>query len=144
MDGEDFREAFLQANARPEFIASEFADVLRDLMRAVSADSVGSPLSQASERMGLIADLLERCPDPISWYALFFDAVERIQDRIPDDPDDRRYIQTAKRGMKYLIETSATDNAAQGRAARRLDEFRTSIRLAEDARNERRQRGAKV
>ena len=134
MDGEAFREAFLKANARPEFIASEFADVIRYLMRGVSADDTSGPIYQASEKMKFVADLLERCPEPISWYSLFRDAIAEIQECIPDDPDDRRYIHAAKRGTMYLIESSATDNAARGRAARRLDEFRTAIRWSDEAR----------
>ncbi|EZP66164.1 hypothetical protein BV96_04587 [Sphingomonas paucimobilis] len=133
MDSEDFREAFLQANARPEFISSEFADVIRYLMRAVSADDGNGPIYQASEKMKFVADLLQRCPDPVSWYGMFSDAVEEIQNSIPDDPDDRRYVHAAKRGTKYLVELSATDNAARGRAARRLDEFRDAIRWSEEA-----------
>jgi len=134
MDDEDFGEAFLKANARPEFIASELADVIRYLMRAVSADDVSGPIYQASEKMNFVADLLQRCPDPVSWYGMFSDAVEEIQNCIPDDPDDRRYVYAAKRGTKYLVELSATDNAARGRAARRLDEFRDAIRWSEEAR----------
>jgi len=137
VEGEDFREAFLQANARPDFIAGEFADVVRYLMRAVSADDTSGPMYQASEKMKFVADLLQRCPEPVSWYRLFSDAVEEIQSCIPDDPDDRRYIHAAKRGTKYLVEASATDNAARGRAARRLDEFRTAIHWSEEARGKR-------
>jgi len=134
MENSEFREAFLQANARLDFIADQFADVIRDLMRAVSADDAAGPLYKASEKMNFVADLLRRCPDNVSWYSLFSEAVEQIQSCIPDDPDDRRYIHAAKRGTKYLIECSATDNAARGRSARRLDEFRSAIKWSEEAR----------
>lgn len=137
MDGEDFREAFLHANANAEFIADEFADVIRDLMRAVSSDDGGGSVYQASERMKFVVGLLQRCPEPIGWYRMFSEAVEEIQNCIPDDPDDRRYVHAAKRGTKYLVELSATDNAARGRSARRLQEFRDAIRWSEEARGER-------
>lgn len=134
MDGEDFREAFLQANARPDFIASEFADVVRCLMRAVSADDGRGSVYQASEKMKFIADLMQRCPEPVSWYGMFFAAVEEIQNRIPDDRDDHPYILAAKCGTKYLVELTATDNAARGRCRQRLEEFRDAIRWSDEAR----------
>jgi hypothetical protein len=133
MDNSEFREAFLQANARPDFIASEFANVIRYLMRAVSADDGGS-VAEASEKMQFVNQLLQRCQEPVSWYGIFSEAVKEMQEFIPADPDDRRYVHAAKRGTKYLVELSATDGAAGGRAARRLREFHDAIRWSEEAR----------
>jgi len=133
-DPKTYREAFLQANANEPFIASELADVLRYLMRAVSSDDPSGGLYSASEKMNFVGDLIARSSEPISWYSLFREAVNEIQDCIPDDPDDRKYIAAAKRGMKYLVESSATDNAARGRASKRLDEFLSAIRWSVEAR----------
>ena len=131
---EDFHERFLQANARPDIAASHFADVVRNLIRAVAADDPSRPSHAAAQEMKHVIELLLRCQEPVGWYWLVSEAVREIQDCLPDDPDDRRYINAAKRGMKYLAESSATDNAARGRASRRFEEFRNAIRWSEENR----------
>lgn len=114
-----------------EIIVSAYADVIRDLMRAVSAGDRNWTLYQAATRMKEVAELLQQSPDPIIWPRIFYAAVEEIQNSIPDDPYHHPYIHAAKRGTKYLVEISATDSAAGGRAARRRKEFRTAIRRCE-------------
>ena len=133
-DAKSFREVFLDANANEPFIAAQLADVIRYLMRAVTSEDPSSGLHSASEKMKFVAELLPRMQEPTSWYRLFTAAVEDIQRGIPDDPDERRFISAAKRGTKYLIESSATDGAARGRASRRLEEFRQAIRWSVEAR----------
>jgi hypothetical protein len=135
MDDEDFHEHFLQANAHPDFIASQFADVIRDLMRAVSADGDVGPVYEASEKMKLTIELLRRCPEPPSWHRLFHEAVSEIQSVIANNADPRDYIRAAKRGTKYLAETSATDSGARGRSGRRLNEFKEAFRWSDASRN---------
>jgi len=131
---DDFRERFLKANANPGHIASRFADVLRNLMRSVAANDPSRALYYAAEDMKFVADLLERCEQPMSWHSLFADAVENIQRMLPEDTDDKRYSRAAQDGVKYLVESSATDNAARGRASRRLSEFIATIEYSRDAR----------
>jgi len=138
MDDADFGEAFLQANARPDFIASQFADVIRSLMRAVSADGASDAVYRASEKMKFVTDLLQRCSERVTWHGMFTGAVEEIQSAIPEDDDDRRYVRAAKRGTKYLVELSCTDPAASGRASKRQNEFRDTIRWIEESRSGRR------
>jgi len=134
MDGEAFREAFLSANARRDFITSEFADVVRDLARAIAANDSSGAVYKASEKMKFCVDLLQRCPDPISWYSLFADSVAAIKDEIPDDLDERRYIDAARRGTKYLVEISASDGFAAARASKAYDSFVDAFRRAEESR----------
>lgn len=138
MNDRDFGEAFLQANARPDFIASQFADVIRSLMRAVSADGASDAVYRASEKMQFVADLLQRCPEPVTWHGMFAGAVEEMQSLIPDDDDDRRYVRAAKRGTKYLVELSCSDPAARGRSAKRQSEFQDTIHWIEESRGGRR------
>lgn len=124
---EDLNERLLKANANPAYIADRFADVLRNLVRAVAANDPSRPVHLAAEDMRFVSDLLQRCDHPLSWYSLFADAVRRVQATLPDGEDERRYVQAAKDGMKYVAEASATDNAARGRASRRLREFLDAI-----------------
>lgn len=133
-DPKAYHEAFLQANANGPFIASELADVIRSLMRAVSSDDSSGAIHAASEKMTFIGDFLARSPEPLSWHGLIREAVDEIKEQLPDDDDDRKLIHAAKRGVKYLVESSATDNAARGRASKRLDDFRQAIRWSMEAR----------
>lgn len=131
---EDLHERFLKANANSDFIAGHFADVVRNLIRAVAANDPSRPLYLAAEEMRFVIELLQRCEKPVTWYSLFIDAIASIQAHLPDDPDDRKYIRAAQDGMKYLVESSATDNAARGRASRRLSEFMSMIDYSQKAR----------
>ena len=133
-DPKAYREAFFQANANEPFIAHQLADVVRYLMRAVSSDDPAGGISSAAEKMSFVNDLIARSPEPLSWYRLFAEAVAGIQECIPEDPDERKFIAAAKRGTKYLVESSATDNAGRGRASKRLEEFRQAIRWSVEAR----------
>jgi hypothetical protein len=137
-DNDDFREAFLRANAREDFIVAQLADMLRDLMRAVSSDDVSGKAWSAGEQMTFVCKLIARSETPLSWHRLMSDAVRSITDNIPEDPDDQKLISAAKRGMKYLVECSATDNAARGRASKRRTEFEDAIRWSQEARGRRR------
>lgn len=124
---DDFSEQFLKANANPEFITHRFADVVRDLMRCVAADEPSRPLYSAAEGMKFVMELLKRCENPVTWYSIFTSAVASIHQMLPEDGDDRLYLRAARDGLKYLVESSATDNAARGRASRRLSEFISMI-----------------
>jgi hypothetical protein len=127
---EELHERVLRANADPNIIASRFADVIRNLMRAAAATDPRRPLHSAGEEMKLVIDLLARCEATISWTSLFTKSIESIEGSLPQDPLHKEYIQAAKDGIKYLVEGSATDNAARGRASRRLQEF---IETSDDA-----------
>ncbi|MBQ1498416.1 MAG: hypothetical protein IIZ38_08880 [Sphingomonas sp.] len=136
-DAENFREAFLYANANRDFISSELADVLRYLVRAMVADDPSSSLSGAAQKMSFVEDLLQRCQEPLTWYDLFQASVDDIRNGIPDDADEWRYIRAAKKGTKYLVEGSARDNLAAARASKAFDAFRNAIKWSDEARKHR-------
>lgn len=124
------REAFLTANANREFIAEQLADVIRNLVRAFAANDPSRPIYYAAEKMDLVMDLVRRCEDPLSWHGLFTSAIADIHNAIPPENHERGYVATAQSAMKYLVEISSTDNAARGRASRRLHEFLDEARGA--------------
>ena len=133
-DGDTFREAFLQANARPDFISGEFAEALRYLIRAVAADDSSGALYSASEKTTFLMDLIQRCPEGLSWYSIFSEAVGEIKEAIPQDTDDRRYVHAARRGMKYFVELSSNDGFASARASKAYDGFCQAMRWSDEAR----------
>ena len=133
-DASEFREAFLKANANEDFIVGQLADLIRHLLRAVSSDNSSSAAHSAAETMKFVGELAARCPEPLSWYRLLSAAVDEIKNNIPDDPHDRKFLDAATRGIKYFVESSATDNAARGRASRRHREFLDAIRWSMESR----------
>ena len=54
--------------------------------------------------------------------------------REDDDDGERAALRAAREGIKYLVESSCSDNAARGRAARRRDSFERAIYEMEDVR----------
>jgi hypothetical protein len=106
---EEFQERVLRANANPDIIASRFADVIRNVMRAAAATDPWRPLHSAGEEMKLVIELLARCEPPISWTSLFTKAIESIDALLPEDTLHKEYIRAAKDGIKYLVESSATE-----------------------------------
>lgn len=132
-DAKAFGDAFLQANARPEFIAAQFAEVIRYLIRAIAAGDSSGALYSASEKMKYVQDLILKCPDRLSWYAIFSDAISQLKDVLPDDQDERRYVDAARRGSKYLVELTSTDGFGSARASKALDAFQQAIRWSQEA-----------
>jgi len=61
---DDFRDRFLEANANAKHIAFRFAEVLRNLMRAVAANDPSRALYVAAQDMKLVVELIERCESP--------------------------------------------------------------------------------
>jgi hypothetical protein len=127
----NFRSSFLSANANRPFIAAQMAEVIRKLMRAASSDD--GPVHTASEQMELVQELMSRCQDGSTWWHVFHDAIEEIRTNLPTDKHAERYVDAAERGIKYFVESSATDNAAAGRASKRLQEFQQAMRWTEKA-----------
>jgi hypothetical protein len=139
----DFRESFLKANANKDFICTQFAEVLRDLIRAVAVrDDPSGPIVRATEQWSSVASLLERCEEKISTREMFSNAVEvlRLPAREDGDGVDRAVIAAARRGISFYMEASCTDNAAKGRTSKRERDFLSAIEQIEGARERRRQR----
>ena len=134
-DVEDFGEALLRANATPETIAFEIADVLRDLLRASAAEDPWTGPYRAAMRMDRALELIERCPEPLSWSRLFKEAVENIRDTGRAGELEEPIIQAARAGLRYLVEQSCDDNAARGRASQRRAAFLHEIAAIEQRRD---------
>lgn len=126
MIDDDFQERFLKANARPEYIAGEVTEIIRNLMRAVADSDPSNATWKAAQLLNNVVELIKRCDEPLTFYGILLEAVEDLQKNLPEQAWDRDYVHAAQRGMKYLAEVSATDNAARGRASKRLSEFRSA------------------
>ena len=118
--------AFLSANANRETIANEMAMVMRDLMRAASSENDDG--YKASQQMNRMMEYLSRCKEPLTWGQIFSDALQILRQNLPKREYEADYIDVAKSGIKYFVESSADDNAAAGRSASRLSDLKESIR----------------
>lgn len=124
-EGESFSQADLKAHANPEFIASVFADVLRNLMRAVSVrdDALISQTHKAAVDMMVVDQLLAMADPKIDMRTIFRLAVDDIRAGlvVADDEDDREWaeLRLAQVATQYLIEKSCRDRGAKGRAGDR-------------------------
>jgi hypothetical protein len=135
----DFREAFLKANANLDFIGAQFADVLRDLMRAVSSNDPTDGAYRAAKKMDFVIDLLSRCDDKFSFYHLFLSALEEFEVDSDEMGVESATVDAAQRGVKFLVERSCTDNAAKGRTSRRRADFLSAIKSIDEIREYNRQ-----
>jgi hypothetical protein len=143
---EDFKEAFLKANANKVFICAQFVDVLRDLIRAVAVrDDPSVPVYRAVEQWKFIIDLVQRCEEPVLAKDLFSTAVEalRVSDQDQQDDVEEAVLSAARRGMSFYMEASCTDNAARGRTSRRERDFLSAVESIDSAREHRRRRWEK-
>lgn len=123
-------DAFLNANANEEFIASKLADVIRYSMRAVSSDVRTGTGYSAAETMSLVIRLIARSEQPQLWPRLFSLALEELREGVPQTEYEQGFVDAARRGIKYLVEISAMDGAARGRASRRRNEFKSAMESA--------------
>lgn len=132
---EDYRERFLRANANPEYVSSLFANVLRRLMRAVGAQSHWEPARQAAAEIYELIEFMQHAEKPFTLYEVFEKAVEEIREGLPEEDGFRdRYVYAAMAGLMFLVEASAPDNAARGRASKRLQSFISAMESALDRR----------
>lgn len=136
----DFNEAFLRANANLDFIGTQFAGVLRNLMRAVSSTDPTDGAYSAAKQMDFVVDLLSRCEEKFGFYHLFLKALEEFRDDTEWGTVEHSTVHAAQRGIKYLVERSCSDNAARGRTSKRRDEFLSAIKTIEEVREYRRRK----
>lgn len=122
MDDDDFHEAFLKANANEPYIADQFSEFIRNILRATASSGHSSQQYYAMERLSHCFELL-RHADELNLRILVNEIVESLE--VPDDQDDVEgaVVYAAKMGMRVLIEKSCVDNAARARASRRESEF---------------------
>lgn len=133
----DYREAFLKANARNDYIAGEVEDLLRILMRGIASENPSANVGKAVEKLRWIIDLVMRCEN-LDARVILESAMEGISETDDDDELDRAFIGAAKDGLMFLIENSAHDGFARGRASKRRSNFMRSIEHIDRVREKKR------
>lgn len=141
---ENFREAFLAANANLEFISSQFADVIRDLMRAAVANDPGAAVYRAAEKMNFVAELLSHTEEKFGFGDVFANAISEINfENEKDGSVERAIVSAAEDGVRFLVERSCEDNAAKGRTSKRRQDFLQSMKWIDAEREAIRKPGAR-
>ncbi|WP_298333730.1 hypothetical protein [Asticcacaulis sp.] len=125
-DHQRFMQAFRKANANPEFIARNFADVLRDLMRAVAVQdaTLGGHSYKAAQAWEEVEQLLALADPKIDMHTIFRLAVADIRAGLAVAENDERgqlRLDVARAATQFLIEKSCDDNAATARASGRWE-----------------------
>jgi hypothetical protein len=133
-DFSDFHERFVAANANLDFIAHEFADVLRNLMRAMAATDPAAATYKAAQHMDFVAELLSKTEEKFGFSALFARTIEILDVDEALSEVDEAIVSAAKSGIKVIVERSCSDGAAQGRASQRRRDFLRDIEGIEEAR----------
>jgi hypothetical protein len=137
---DDYHEAFLKANANLDFIADQFADVLRNLMRALVAHDPSAATYRAAEQMNFVAELLSRIDERFGFHALFARALEFMNNGREASDVEGAIIDAAKSGVRLLVERSCDDNAARARSSRRQSDFLDDVRRIQEVREEARRK----
>ncbi len=127
-DKEGFRKAFLIANANPEFIASKFADMMREMMRAFAAGTGSSGGYRAAQNLKFILDLLAHAEELIRPDDVIYLALDNLRGPHEPDKEPDTAVEAARTGLRFLVERSCYDNAARGRTRQRLESFEAAIR----------------
>ncbi len=134
-----YREAFLQANANHQFIVGQVEYLLRTLMRGVGAQDCRPIAHKAAEQLPFIIDLVRRA-DGLDAAEIFYEAMMGVAGD-EDDPGSRdAELDVAKAGLMYLVDATAHDNAAAGRAAKRWQNVESAwerLKVRQQARIER-------
>lgn len=127
IDQGESKRKFLRANANSEFIGSRFADLTRDLMRSFASRDGTSGLHDAAQRFAFILDLLGHADAPIVARDVIAAVLDdlRSSDGIKNETD--RIIDAARAGLKFLVESSCHDTAANGRASRQRARFGEAV-----------------
>lgn len=117
--------------AKKEYILEDFTDVLRDLMRAISAENnYAGGLNRATYKMNHVNNKLKLCEEPITWHELFSYAVEQLRDLEKLDEYKIMHAFAAQAGMSMLAEMTCSDSATNGRVSKKQDNFVRRMRHA--------------
>ena len=138
-DVESYREASLQANSNQQYIDGQVEYLLRTLMRGVGSQRPSDSAHKAAEQLNHIVELVRRFPD-FDLAASLAEAMYGIANFDSEDSYDAVRFGAARSGLMYIAEATAHDNAARGRASKRLADFEMAIKTMDEFREERRRR----
>ena len=130
MDDDNFSEAFLKANANEPFIAAQFAEFIRNILRSTITSGYSNQKYAAVDNLKFCFALL-RNAEQVHFLDLVDQIIEDLEvpdDRQRTDSFGRAVLRASKSGTQVLIERTCKDGAAKARASRRESEFLQAIR----------------
>lgn len=132
-DGKTFGQRFIEANANNEFIASYVAQVLRDLMRAAVAVDRSRQLFNASRNVDFIIKLVKAAREPLDIHQILESALSEFDPRDERSEHRTALVDAACAGVRFYVERSCHDNAAEGRSEQRAVTFKHAMEEWKDA-----------
>jgi len=132
---DDFREAVLRAKANHDGMTREFAGLLRELLRAVSAvNDPSNAIYNARVKLEEFVEIAKRVEGHIPYGEVISAAVREVADTFDEDSHEAVVRRAALAGMSYYAELTAVDNAAAARSATKQRAFLDAIDRIERAR----------
>ena len=121
----DCQPASRDVPVHEEFVVGAMTELLRMLLRGIASQNKFEGAYQACQQLGYIRHLRSLCENFREGHALIA-TVSEVSDWDRSTPEKEELVNLALLGMRYLIESSAKDNFAGGRAAQREADFRAA------------------
>src|SRR5258707_158316 len=99
---EDFRERLLKANANVDYMAHQFAEVLRNCIRASAASDPSSQTFHAAQNFEMLLQLIVRS-EGVPIYDLMARAIEALSVKPSRNLLDDATTRAAQMGARLLV-----------------------------------------
>jgi hypothetical protein len=124
--------------SRLPFIKRLAAEILRDLTKATATQSPDDGVVRSIPAVKQLVEELQTTDEAIRYWDVLLAAVNSLRpDYRPDCSEmDRALVSVARHGLLYFTELSATDNASNGRLAKRRSGLLGAIHYVEELENQ--------
>lgn len=119
------------------------ADFVRYTLRAALKPNRENPCDNATDSLLKMLKAINHSKG-VDAHAVVEEVVSSLTAEFNIDNPDRLWISAAETGANYWLEITTSDNAARGRAAKRFNEFRDSVSLAQALDEKRRARQDRI
>ncbi len=121
-----YEELLLQAHADQSGITDQVTELMRSVLRGISAGQPGSAAGGILEKLDFISKLVARC-EAFDEHQAVSDAIRSFSNQDNPSPLDEAYFDISIAGLRWLAESSARDGFAQARAAKCRSELLRSV-----------------
>jgi hypothetical protein len=122
---------FLAANAIPSIATFKMSEAILDIVRAIASND--SEAMTRTDQLVFALKLYQRLDPPVRLDKIVGDAVAEINARIGERASgdkSERFCDSARAGLRYLVEMSATDGFAKGRTTQAFFYYEERMKIA--------------
>ena len=131
----------ISEDERAEILNARFAEILRDLMRAVAANDPVVSISSAARMMSQFDAINREKSERVDWHKIFDGAVQLLQPQRPYDEIDHEFLRLSKTTLKYLAELTATDEFSAARISKSRSAVEDEMKFVQQRRKIKQPRG---